>query len=146
MDPGRTSTQGKKNPHILNHNHGIKELQARDSCSPEEAAEHGIAGGDARLLARLSLSLFSSLVCHHMFEEISLIRLRGTAPICCLMFEELEEGREGGMAPPAVLEICGRSTAAAATATALTSYGILSSERRRREGPTDRATRPLKLF
>ena len=102
-------------------------MQARDSCSPEEAAEHGIAGGDAaRLLARLSLSLFSSLVCHHMFEEISLIRLRGTAPICCLMFEELEEGREGGMAPPAVLEICGRS-AAAATATALTSYGILSS-------------------
>ena len=76
-----------------------------------------------------------------MFEEISLIRLRGTAPICCLMFEELEEeGREGGMAPPAVLEICGRSTAAAATATALTSYGILSSERRRREG--DRQTGP----
>ena len=74
-----------------------------------------------------------------MFEEISLIRLRGTAPICCLMFEELEEGREGGMAPPAVLEICGRS-AAAATATALTSYGILSSERRRREG--DRQTGP----
>ena len=73
-----------------------------------------------------------------MFEEISLIRLRGTAPICCLMFEELEEeGREGGMAPPAVLEICGRSAAAAA---ALTSYGILSSERRRREG--DRQTGP----
>ena len=76
-----------------------------------------------------------------MFEEISLIRLRGTAPICCLMFEELEEeGREGGMAPPAVLEICGRSAAAAATATALTSYGILSSERRRRE--RDRQTEP----
>ena len=75
-------------------NQGINELQARDSCSPEEAAEHGIAGGDARLLARLSLSLFSSLVCHHMFEEISLIRLRGTAPICCLMFEELERARE----------------------------------------------------
>ena len=73
-----------------------------------------------------------------MFEEISLIRLRGTAPICCLMFEELEEGREGGMAPPAVLEICGRSAAAAAAA--LTSYGILSSERRRREG--DRQTEP----
>ena len=46
-----------------------------------------------------------------------------------------EGGREGGMAP-AVLEICGRSAAA------LTSYGILSSERRRgrdrQTGRTDR--------
>ena len=37
-----------------------------------------------------------------MFEEISLIRLRGTAPICCLMFEEREAWK-------ALLEICGRA-------------------------------------
>ena len=66
----------------------------RDSCSlgMAAAAKHRIARGDARLVVHLSPSpSWFGLVCHHMFEEISLIRLRGTAPICCLMFEERSE-------------------------------------------------------